>query len=360
MKIRRCHREDLEALKVIFAKVYPRNLLLQDNRYLEWQFRKHPWNDENQYTLFVLEDKDSTIQGFYGYVCAKYVVDGGTYQGCEPAIWWTSSKAGFYGLALFQAVTKNQKISIFMDCSAQSLAVFDKLEIPSTKLQRVIGILNAEKVLKLFSVTDRDILVSNERKLAAAVKSVHSDEIRTTHNFAKSNTSALAKFADIRGHIAYSPEYLQWRYGDIPYHNYQCICTDEGDFAVYRIEPIMDSGANILRIVEWCVRPSNGKAVLANFRKAALSMGAVLMDFFCSNTTLSTWFIHDGGFAPQNAAGMEGVTRWVNPVNAAPPIVAAIDADKATSIGLHYWYLTTGNGDADRFKTAIASAKSGI
>ena len=234
MEIRHCQRSDLNALKALFQQVYPSNLLLQDDAFLEWQFRDHPWNDNGEFSLLLAIDESNGIKGTYGYVPARYWVDGVSMEGCEPALWWTAPSYGVCGLALYDRVVQRQSVQVYMDCNKKSLAVFSRLGIPFLSLPRLVGILDAGEVHRLFPDTDPNVL--SRCQLALERPSIEIAVAELTGVLDGANGSALRTY-NIRGHLDFSAEYLNWRYREIPGHDYKIVRTGANDFAVFRIEP---------------------------------------------------------------------------------------------------------------------------
>jgi hypothetical protein len=353
MKVRRCRQDDLQALKAIFAKVYPRNSLLQDDFFLDWQFHSHPWNVDQHYTIFLLVNNSDAIRGFFGYVVTRYIIDEKSFGGCEPVLWWTASENSFYGLALFEAVTNEKPVQVFLDCSKQSLALFNKMKIPSIEIPRLIGIIDSEGVHNLFPDVELKYLEDCQQKMLDAVGNINSSNASKSDNFDGTDASALINNPKIRFHLDYSPDYLKWRYQSMPLHIYQIIRAGKDDFMVYRSEPVLNSDVTVIRIVEWCVQPNNLKAVLAELISNAYKEKAILFDFFCTSREITSQLSKYGGFGFQKNAGMSQVSRWFRPVNAAPPMVIAAkitDVSGNAFSDFSSMYLTTGNSDADRMK----------
>ena len=353
MKVRRCRQDDLQALKAIFATVYPQNSLLQDDYFFDWQFYSHPWNVEQQYTFFLLVNNNGAIKGFYGYVIARYIIDGKLVSGCEPALWWTSDKNSFYGLALFEAIANEQSVLVFLDCSKQSQGLFSKMKIPMIEIPRLIGIIDGKEVHKLFPEVGLEYLERCQKKLVDATANIDVASARQSDSFDNTDSSAIINNPEIRFHLDYTPEYLEWRYQKIPLHRYRIIRVGVNDFMVYRSEPIFNSDATVIRIVEWSVKPNNFKTVLAKLIDSAYKERAMLIDFSCTSSEINEQFLKYGGFQYQKEGEMFKISRWFRPINSSPPMVIAAkitDISSNTVIKFSSMYLTTGNGDADRMK----------
>ncbi len=352
MTVRRYEEKDYGLLKSIFKKVYKGNPALQKKDYFDWQFRKHPFNDGEQHTLWVLEN-DSKIEGFYGWVPVRVIYNGSVQMGCEPLIWWVEKSSRSSGLELLGKIINDFPIRLYHGCSEDSIRIFKSFSMPLFSLSRWIAILETEKVVSLFKIKDKEKL-----------KELSENCIRNSKHKTFSGISAIDRFQDedemrfdhwptVRNHLQYKGKYLNWRYFDILDHHYRAIIFNKSaELGVYRIERIKGYEFSILRIIEWSFGYESGLRALAFLSNEAKKEKAILVDFFCSAKEIGLTF-EKYGFVSSRISPFNSIPLLFRPIHFSGDFITCIDVPpyrNKDSVDFNEWYITKGNCDLDREK----------
>ena len=158
---------------------------------------------------------------------------------------------------------------------------------------------------------------------------------------------------EVKSHLHLEGRILNWRYFEIPNHNYRAITAgQQGQYGVYRIEKIKGYEVSVMRITEWNFSPDEGRHVMAFLSKEAAKENVILMDFLCSSPAIGKT-LEAYGFVSSAVPPFDRIPRLFRPICTAPDIVSCIDMppyrDKE-AVEPQSWYLTKGNGDTDRIK----------
>lgn len=350
MKIERFLSSDYSALKDVFARVYPANPLLQRKAYFDWQFLEHPYNTDGQYTLWLLKDGE-TIKGFYGWVPVEIIHQGLAHRGCEPLLWWVDESARFHGLELLRRIMSDFPVRLYHYCSEDSIRVFEKLGMPLFPLSRWIAVLNPAEMTRLFHIDKASSIRRAHDMLHDAIQK-GAGGIRRPARFQNEMELGFGAWTTIRSHLSYTRKFLNWRYCEIPGHDYRIIASADGGWAVYRIERISAEAVSVVRIIEWRFPDRDAAEALAFIAGEAEAESAVLMDFFCSAPDVGH-ILEKCGFVSCEGEPWKSMPRLFRPISPAGPLISCIDAppyrDK-NAVDFSAWYISRGNGDIDRVK----------
>lgn len=353
MNIKQCEENDFAPLKEVFKKIYPSNRLLQNKNYFDWQFRDHPWNEDDGYTMWILWD-NREIAGFYGWVPLEIVYKGSVRIGCEPACWWAEKRSKSGGLKLLNRVMNNYSIRLYHDCSEDSVRIFDTYGMPLFPVPRWLYVLNAEQVSSVFGIGE-----------IACFQTVGETQLSRDNNAADYHISRLESFEDeekmtfdaclkIKNHLHYTGEYLRWRYVAIPFHDYRIITSGEkGEYGVYRFEKIRGSDYSIIRILEWSFGYDTGWRAVRFLKDEGTNKNAILMDFFCSSEAIGQT-LQSYGFISNTVFPFSALPRLFQPIYFPyRDLITCVDTPpyrNREAIDFGEWYITKGNSDADRNK----------
>jgi len=347
--VRACTGADLPHLKALFKEAYAFNPRLQEDPYLDWQFRHSPWHPEGEeYTLLVLEAADE-IQGFIGYVPLEFWMEGTLLKGCWTMTWHAFRKDG-RGLQLLSQVLSRFDNRFHIGLAEASLPIMEAYQVPCLRrLRRWCGVLSAQGVASLIEGGDRLLAAFQEsaRRLQACRAGT---AVQPCSSF-DPLWEGFPPWPGLVGHVRRTGRYLNWRYFQIPGHAYRALAGPSGQFAVYRIEGILGRPEQVLRIVEWCFTEPWADQAMAAILETALREGVILMDFHCTapaaaDSLQALGFFEDADLAP-------AMPDQFRPLRSSGGIRLAIDLPPhrtARELDFSRWYIPKGDSDLDRFK----------
>lgn len=334
----------------LFKKAYPSNPRLQEKDYFDWQFKNTPYSKGDEYAFWILWEGD-TIQAFLGYMPIQLRYCGIVCEGCYTHNWF-SLGSGTYGLKLMSWLMTEYDFTVLVGLSSISQQIFGTLGFQlQRQMPRWIGMIQPELVCSLFSISDP----SDQEKIGESNKRLmdHQDAtgIYCCERFDPDDEFLLDQWPEIKGYCRRTGPYLNWRYIDIPRHNYRALRCTQGQFGVYRIESIMGYEASVIRIVEWTFRGAWVRKALASILQDGLNCGSVLIDFFCTAESLGNELV-EFGFFPESAWHYR-IPHLFRPIHLTDGICIAIDMpphQRDQQTNFDEWYITKGDSDIDRVK----------
>ncbi len=164
----------------------------------------------------------------------------------------------------------------FSVLTADSINILKILHVPVlTEMPRWIGVLNSKRFLELIEVkeeNDRSMLQESYEHLTAVDKS---EPGYRCQRFDKKDDFMFDHWPSIIGYSRRTGSFLNWRYFDIPRHNYKALRSNEGEFAVYRIETISNHTEAVVRILEWNFSGESAEKAMGTVVKDGLEQGAI-------------------------------------------------------------------------------------
>lgn len=348
--IRKCREEDIPKLFELFKTVYPANPLLQERSYFDWQFKNTPFQDREEYSFWILWE-GSSIKGILGYVPIKFRYRDKVYQGCWTHNWFSLSQ-DTSGLKLLTRLMADYDHRFLIGLSMVSESIYEMYKIPLLRqMHRWIGIVDQKAMSSLFEINDP----SDHKKLCNSyellINNKDSDGIYPLRRFNANEDFSFEQWDSIKGGCLRTGKYLNWRYIDIPRHNYQAIANDKGGFAVYRIETIKGFEESVIRIVEWTFKGRWAKKALAAILQEGIRNGSILVDFFCTAEEVGNE-LTKLGFLPE-ANLRSKIPYLFRPIYHTDGIQVAIDMPPhrtRRTFNFNEWYITKGDSDIDRSK----------
>jgi len=335
----------------VFADWYRYNPRLQEKDYFDWQFRDPPTRlSRADYDFLILRDAAGRIAGCLGMVGFEFRHDGRIAVGGWTHNWQAEAKGegGFALLSRFLQLVDNR---FMLRINENSADVFRLLRIPILPaIPRWWGVLDADRAAVLFKVenaADRAVLVRS----AAMLRGNDAAPVgRHVSRFEPGDEFLLDRWPGVRGHARRTGTYLNWRYVDIPRHDYRLLRTETG-LAVYRVETIMGSDAGAIRILEWTFDAPQSAGALAAILGATAAHDPVLVDVQCTHPPIGQ-ALERLGFMPQGST-QTPVPDLFRPTNYSGGYAAAIDLPPhrtQKTMDFNGWYITTGESDIDRVK----------
>lgn len=348
--IRNCQKEDIPALFAMFKTVYRFNPRLQERDYFDWQFKNTPFDNEGEYT-FLVSEQSGKIKGFLGYVPVQFRYGNQILMGCFTQNWY-STGADSGGLQLLTHLMGQYDYRFHIGASEQAIQIHQMSRVPVLeRFPRWVGVIAPQAVIDLFQITlpsDRQTITAAAQRLTAHKSSVG---VEKCARFLPDEEFLLDHWPTVEGYCRRTGCYLNWRYLDIPKHNYQAICNERGQCAVYRIEPVTGYSESALRILEWTFDRAAGPTAMAALLEEAQLHNTILMDFFCTAEEIGAAF-GDMGFLAQDSLA-QTIPYLFRPIHPHPGIALAVDLPphrKKRSFNFDRWYFSKGDSDIDRIK----------
>ena len=347
--IRRCLRSEIPQLIQQFALAYPKNPRLQERDFIDWQFRDNPLNRSGEYLLFCSWE-GSSINGFVGYLPVQVWYDGSRVDGCWIEVW--HAERGAVGMGLLGEVMSLYDLRFMAGVTPEAATIYEAYKIPMVHpLPRWIGFIDPEAVASRFGVDGpgRELMFASSEALGTECDT---SEIRPCVRFESTDEFRFDKRGEVKGFASRTGDYLNWRYFDIPRHNYRAIRGPDEQFAVYRVEKIKWHEESVLRILEWNFSGESVGGAVRTILEDGRQEGAILMDFFCTSGQVAKG-LEGAGFFPSNSLAPMTVPYLFRPVHQADGIRVAVDAPphrRERDLDFNEWYITKGDSDMDRIK----------
>jgi hypothetical protein len=264
---------------------------------------------------------------------------------------WHAEMQGEGGLLLlgrFAQVVDNRFLLRLNDVSG---AIVKLLRVPFLPaIPRWWAALEPERAAELFGLVsdaDRAVLRRSAARFRTNAAPPSGEFVRRLD---AADEFLLAGQSGVTGYVRRTGRYLNWRYVDIPRHNYRIIRTDRA-FCVYRIETVMGTDAGVIRVLEWTFNSEDTPGAIARIMEQASSRNPVLIDFHCTCESIAAP-LEALGFVAQSAT-LQAMPDMFRPTNRSGGYAVAIDLPphrSRRSINFEQWYVTAGDSDIDRVK----------
>lgn len=179
-----------------------------------------------------------------------------------------------------------------------------------------------------------------------------SGDINLVERFSDSDEFLFDNHPTVKGYVRRTGKFLNWRYFDIPGHNYKVITGPDDMFAVYRIEQIMDRKESVVKIIDWNFSGDSAIHALSFILNEGIKSGAIMIDFFCTDSGTNNFF-DSNGFINEDSVN-EDIPFLFRPLNTnSGGISLAIDMPphmKKRKIDFSEWYISRADSDIDRIK----------
>jgi len=348
MEIRQCQESDLPALFDVFKDVFRGNPRLIEKKYFDWLFLYSPYNQDGY--NFWLAWESNLICGFAGGIPLEFCHQGKKVMACEVInLQGNLIKNKNVGLELLGIYTKQFDYRFYRAISDDARKIYQLMKIPILdELARYVLGLNVDLMGKLFKADE--------------IKKLHLSQWIPDQD--EGNFIFIKKFEkdfehcfvwdSITSHLIYSEKYLNWRYVDIPSHEYHIIQGDTEEYVVYRCEQIKDQrDCWVIRILEFNVKPVHGKQALNKIFNHLKEKGnLVLMDFFTSTVEIGK-ALTELGFVDTTKLEGKPIPHLFRPIHYSDGYALALDIPphfKKREFDFGSCYTTKGDSDLDRVK----------
>jgi len=346
-----CRESDLPELFSQFADWYRFNPRMQEPEYFAWQFRDPPTRlTDAEYDFLVLRNEAGRIAGCLGMVGFEFrhrgrIATGGWTHN------WHSEGQGEGGLTLLGRFMELVDNRIFVRLNEISGRVLQLLRIPMCPaIPRWWAAIDPHRVAELAGMkdaADRAILACSAERFRANAAAPRAQLVA---RLAPDEEFRLEHFDGLEGHVRRTGRYLNWRYLDIPKHDYR-IVRSERAFGVYRIETVMGADVGIIRLLEWTFPAEETGGALATVMAEAALRNPVLIDFHCTSRAVAA-ALDAFGFVPQTATQVS-MPDLFRPTYRSGGYSLGIDRPPhrtRRTLDFDRWYITLGDSDVDRVK----------
>jgi hypothetical protein len=344
-----CRSADLPELFSLFADWYKHNPRMSERDFFDWQFRDTPLRlSAGEYDFLLLRSGEGKIVGCLGFVGFEFWRGPNIEIGGWTHNWYGEGEAvgGLDLMLRFMALVDNR---FMIRLTEQARRVYQLLKIPLLPaIPRWWAAIDAGRLEALFGLNAEDLARATGsaellRRNDAAAQARPIDRLEPQDEF----------FWDRSGSpngVRRTGRYLNWRYVDIPRHDYRVIRTERG-LGVYRVETIMHSDASVIRLLEWTFDAEETAGALATVLEASRHRNPVLVDFHCTSHAIGER-LTPFGFVAQDAT-RPSVPDLFRPTHRSGGYAVALDLPPhrtARTVDWDGWYITIGDSDVDRVK----------
>jgi hypothetical protein len=324
---------------------------MQERDFFDWQFRDAPNRlGAGEYDFLVLRDPSGRITGGLGIVGFEMRLG----ARIERAGWthnWQSEDSGHGGFLLHSRFTELVDYRCMLRINERVQTIFKLLEIPILPVMpRWWASVDGDLAAELFGFedpADKAVLLNSAALLRANGVRPLAEHVRRLE---PDDEFLLKHWPGAENYARRSGRYLNWRYVDIPNHNYKIIRTERG-FAVYRIETLMGSDARIIRIIEWTFGAEETAGALGTLLADEAFDKPVLIDFHCTHRAIGQTLAPFGFMAAD--ATQSKMPDLFRPLYHSGGHAVAIDIPPHRTpkhLDFDAWYITIGDSDVDRVK----------
>jgi len=346
-----CREQDLPELFARFAEWYRFNPRLRERAYFDWQFRDAPTRlGDGEYDFLLLKDGADAITGCLGFTGFECRIGGEI----RTAGWthnWMAEDRGDGGLALLACFMELTDHRFLLRLNEKSGAVMKLLRVPMLPaMPRWWAVIDEEQVATLFSfarASDRAVL---SRSASAFRSAASRGQVSRPQRFAADEEFDADYLGEMAGGARRTGRYLNWRYCDIPNHDYRLLQSRRA-FGVYRVETVMGTEAEVIRVLEWTFGASETEAALATILADCRLQNPILIDFHSTFDPLAV-ILGQAGFVPQGSTAVP-MPDLFRPTFHSGGYAVAIDLPphrQPRSVEFGRWYITAGDSDLDRVK----------
>jgi hypothetical protein len=345
--IRHAEATDLPALFEAFRTNYKNHDNLRQKDYFDWQFLYAPAWDQKHYSFLIAESSQG-LAGWLGYIPVKVVVDGAVKNASVTAL-WASLNRDLTGLQLLEALKARADLTMLLGCSRESYALVSLARMKVLpEIPRLIAIIDPSGCKDLFGDTAKFLEVSQTR-LPNEFAGAGFIEI---DRFPAGFVTQIAETQNVKAMVVRDANYLNWRYKNIPRHNYRILLAGENNYVVFRIEQVMGFQHWVMRIVELNVKPEFISLAVGSLIAICRENKAIMMDFFSTNAALNRNLSRAGFRYGDEYKSV--IPRYFRPMFFGDDEVRCgiFFSESVLSGPIDYpeWYVTSGDADNDRVK----------
>jgi hypothetical protein len=334
-----------------FTDWYRYNPRLQERAYFDWQFRNAPTRlADAEYDYLILRNSGGEITGCLGFCGFEFRLGTEIRTGGWTHNWMAPSQgdAGLLLLWRFMDLVDNR---FLLRLNETSGGIAKLLKVPMLPaIPRWWAAIDAELAAATFKIAgaaDRHLLADSAQAFRRAVGG---RELPQPDRFAAEEEFGVEHLGEVAGLARRTGRYLNWRYRDIPAHNYRFLRSERA-FGVYRIEPVMGTNVAVIRLLEWTFDRQEIAPALATVLAEAGPHNPVLIDFHTTFGPLGA-VLQEAGFVHQSATTTP-MPDLFRPTFHSGGYAVAIDLPphrRRRSVPFHQWYITSGDSDIDRVK----------
>jgi len=327
---------------------WQKRVALSVPRFFDWQFSDSPASAGRNRCLLIL-DADDEIFGFMGVTVRDFSLEGRRIVGAELTTWILSEEVRGLGLGkqIVRRLQANYEAIIGMGISDSALPIYATHGFKYMRhLSRYVRVFDAEKVApisKLDTFGERMIRSSTEpTRVKYEARPIEARDA------AEPGEALYLKFnCTVR-----SPEYLEWRYTDHPYYDYETYSISDGSgeaAVVLRFDEKED--LRIVHVIDYLGGEATVPAVVSFIDDLCRERNVSLADFYCSADPIGTRFWSRGWFSSVDDFYLQ-VPNWFYPIDMRiPPTTSLIlwaREDVGALLDRGRVYITKGDCDMDR------------
>ena len=341
-----------EKVTAFFKKEWPRPISLGDNEFYSWQFIKTPYQNHEDSCCIVIND-NREILGVMGVNDRYFMLENKKHYGAELTTWIIKEEYRNKGFALkiINYLQEKYDVLIGMGISNDALPVYLRNGFHYLKaIPRFIKVLDWKQIDKY---ADYSHLAKKVDKYWSKQLQIKKYAIKQAN---ESNIKRICcEFYLNNNLFSRDYEYIKWRYIEHPNYAYNvCIVYSQentnGCFVATRVEET-ESGLRILHILDIFGGSHDISAAISYLVKYASERNIPIIDFFCTNSLINSFFIQNGWFSTLDDTFFQ-FPHLFQPIELRiPPTTSMIYWSKtndAELLNLGKLYITKQDADFDR------------
>ena len=324
------------------------NYVLLSPRYLRWQFFDNPANETNAYTLWLVLHRGAVVAQL-GYVpFVGRAADGNRFTGAYPINLMVAPayRAAGLGAVLLKKLIAQTGTVLNPGSSEAGATLCLGLGMRDLGLlPRHVAIIDAQAAR----------LLAADQKLPSGIATVSSlgasdgSQVPAPVRRLPDGVPPQFAFPSPAFGAERTRAYLRWRYEDHPGFAYEFLLSpDLQSLLVFHQEREPQTGALVIRIVDFLAAEPAQDALLAAVLRIAQTRGAAVVDFYCSLASHEPALRRAGFFV--EAEHHDGrIAALFQPLDFRKlGIRTMVAAPEGQGGALPAWYVTKGDSDQDR------------
>lgn len=347
--IRKLKETDIAELFVIFESSYPSNPTIRKKPFFDWYYKNSPYNKSDEYSFLIATSEDQAIRAFIGYIPLEFVTPNGIII-VHLITNWFSLVRGIDGILIIENLFSRFENFLMIGITPQALPIYQEYDRSSVvqlldPLEFSTAVLDVDSVVNQFPETINYIDILKMSKKTILKTNLKSD-LNPKYGFDENENEFEMQYLSkdkLFSHIRKNTKYLNWRYFQIPFHNYKMVKNIRGSACFYRIEKIMNTSLYVTHIVEWGVHKDDVSDILGAIVRDSLENNSILIDFQSSEISIdleNTGFIKSGKIK-------SSIPRKFRPIFHSDPVISAVKINDNSVVNFIF---SSGDSDVDRIK----------
>lgn len=327
-----------------YDRYWPRKMALGLQGFAKWQFADAP--EQGGRCSACVSVAGSELIGVMGLHERRFRLDGETVKGAELTTWIVAPDAKGRGVGprMLTDLQSRYDVMLGSGISDEALNVYLRMDFNYWR-----------NIPRFFRVWDIDAVMPHSAISPLGRKLWKHRQDSVTPDMAGAEQIAAAEIAGadaaLAGKNAYVRDaaHLAWRYDRHPVYEYETYAVAGGGFVVLRRDAVQ--GMTFAHVVELIAAPDAVAGVLSFLEGYGRAHGLAAMDFTCTDSALSGYFIASGWFSSVDEPSFQYLSLFHPPELRDPQTTSLIywaKGKQAALADLGRLHFTKGDLDLDR------------